>query len=168
LSQVSDTTSFSPLDADSAIEFTPAPSRPSAGAMDHSRLNPRMSVLETEQGSAPMPVSPIEATGFGVHGLAGDGVGRYGAAGLPDATANADGTLTLLRGYQAGPGNIRMAYAEIRLIYECWERNTSKSAGRPTQFRLSRWVIARRCSSRRAASRRPCRLRGMASRSYLF
>jgi hypothetical protein len=37
---------------------------------------------------------------FGVHALAGNGVGRYGSAGLPDATVNADGTLALLRSYQ--------------------------------------------------------------------
>jgi hypothetical protein len=37
---------------------------------------------------------------FGVHALAGNGVGRYGTAGLPDATVNADGTLALLRSYQ--------------------------------------------------------------------
>ena len=38
---------------------------------------------------------------FGVHGLFGDGIGRYGSVGLPDATARPDGTLTLLRNYQA-------------------------------------------------------------------
>lgn len=38
---------------------------------------------------------------LGVHGLAGDGVGRYGTASLPDATVNPDGTLALLRSYQA-------------------------------------------------------------------
>ncbi len=37
---------------------------------------------------------------FGLHALAGNGVGRYGTAGLPDATVNADGTLALLRSYQ--------------------------------------------------------------------
>ncbi len=34
---------------------------------------------------------------FGVKGLAGDGVGRYGAAQLADATARPDGTLALIR-----------------------------------------------------------------------
>ncbi len=38
---------------------------------------------------------------FGLHALYGNGVGRYGAAGLPDATVNADGTLAPLRSYQA-------------------------------------------------------------------
>jgi len=38
---------------------------------------------------------------LGVHVLGGNGVGRYGTAGLPDATVNADGTLALLRSYQA-------------------------------------------------------------------
>lgn len=33
----------------------------------------------------------------GVHGFGGSGVGRYGSGGLPDASANADGTLDLVR-----------------------------------------------------------------------
>jgi TolA-binding protein len=37
---------------------------------------------------------------FGLHALYGNGVGRYSASGLPDATVNADGTLALLRSYQ--------------------------------------------------------------------
>jgi len=37
---------------------------------------------------------------FGVHFLGGNGVGRYGTGGLPDATVHADGTLALLRSYQ--------------------------------------------------------------------
>jgi hypothetical protein len=37
----------------------------------------------------------------GVHVLGGDGIGRYGTAGLPDSTVRPDGTLALLRNYQA-------------------------------------------------------------------
>jgi hypothetical protein len=37
---------------------------------------------------------------FGLHALYGNGVGRYGTTGLPDATVNADGTLAPLRSYQ--------------------------------------------------------------------
>lgn len=37
---------------------------------------------------------------LGVHVLGGNGVGRYGTSGLPDATVHADGTLALLRSYQ--------------------------------------------------------------------
>ncbi len=37
---------------------------------------------------------------IGFHALTGEGIGRYGSGGLPDATANADGTLALLRSYQ--------------------------------------------------------------------
>jgi hypothetical protein len=37
---------------------------------------------------------------FGLHFLGGDGMGRYGAASLPDATVNPDGTLALLKSYQ--------------------------------------------------------------------
>lgn len=37
----------------------------------------------------------------GIHVLGGDGIGRYGTAGLPDSTVRPDGTLALLRNYQA-------------------------------------------------------------------
>jgi hypothetical protein len=37
---------------------------------------------------------------FGLHALYGNGIGRYGTTGLPDATVNADGTLAPLRSYQ--------------------------------------------------------------------
>jgi hypothetical protein len=37
----------------------------------------------------------------GLHFLGGDGIGRYGTAGLPDATARPDGSLALIRGGQA-------------------------------------------------------------------
>src|ERR1700683_357421 len=37
----------------------------------------------------------------GVHFLGGSGIGRYGTAGLPDSTVRPDGTLALLRSYQA-------------------------------------------------------------------
>ena len=37
---------------------------------------------------------------FGLHALGGNGVGRYGTSGLPDATVNPNGTLAPLRSYQ--------------------------------------------------------------------
>jgi hypothetical protein len=37
---------------------------------------------------------------FGLHFLGGDGMGRYGAASLPDVTVNPDGTLAMLKSYQ--------------------------------------------------------------------
>jgi len=37
---------------------------------------------------------------FGLHFFGGNGVGRYGTGGLPDATVHPDGTLALLRSYQ--------------------------------------------------------------------
>ena len=36
----------------------------------------------------------------GLHFLGGDGVGRYGTSGLPDATVRPDGTLSLIHSYQ--------------------------------------------------------------------
>lgn len=38
---------------------------------------------------------------IGIHGLIGDGVGRYGTSSLPDATIRPDGTLSLIHSYQA-------------------------------------------------------------------
>jgi hypothetical protein len=38
---------------------------------------------------------------LGFHFFAGNGVGRYGAAGLPDATFRPDGTIALLKNYQS-------------------------------------------------------------------
>ncbi len=38
---------------------------------------------------------------IGAHFLTGQGVGRYGTGGLPDATVNPDGKLALIRSYQA-------------------------------------------------------------------
>ncbi|MGA3090839.1 MAG: DUF4200 domain-containing protein [Terriglobales bacterium] len=37
---------------------------------------------------------------FGLHALYGNGIGRYGTSGLPDATVNPNGTLAALRSYQ--------------------------------------------------------------------
>jgi len=37
---------------------------------------------------------------FGLHALAGEGIGRYGTGGLPDAAVYNDGTLNLVRSYQ--------------------------------------------------------------------
>ncbi|MGO9085401.1 MAG: hypothetical protein ACLQBK_09260 [Candidatus Sulfotelmatobacter sp.] len=37
---------------------------------------------------------------FGLHGFGGSGIGRYGSAGLADASVHANGTLDLIRNYQ--------------------------------------------------------------------
>jgi hypothetical protein len=37
---------------------------------------------------------------FGIHGMAGDGIGRYGTSTLPDASVHGNGTLDLVRSYQ--------------------------------------------------------------------
>jgi hypothetical protein len=41
-----------------------------------------------------------ERIDFGLHALGGSGIGRYGSAGLADASARADGTLDLIRSFQ--------------------------------------------------------------------
>jgi len=47
----------------------------------------------------------VKQLDVGLHFLGGNGVGRYGSGGLPDATVHPDGTLALLRSYQ-GLGTI--------------------------------------------------------------
>ena len=37
---------------------------------------------------------------FGLHGMGGNGIGRYGTGGLSDASVHADGSLDLIRSYQ--------------------------------------------------------------------
>jgi hypothetical protein len=44
---------------------------------------------------------------FGLHGLAGNGMGRYGSAGLPDAAVRGNGELALIRSYQ-GLGTLEL------------------------------------------------------------
>jgi hypothetical protein len=53
---------------------------------------------------------------LGGHFLGGDGIGRYGAAGLPDATVRPDGTLAMLRSYQ-GLGTLEFHYPKIDIYF---------------------------------------------------
>ena len=53
---------------------------------------------------------------FGIHGFGGDGVGRYGASGLPDATVRQDGTLALLHAYQ-GLGTFEIHYPKVDVYF---------------------------------------------------
>ena len=52
-------------------------------------------------GGANARITLFKQLDIGAHGFFGNGIGRYGTTGLPDATVNADGTLALLRSYQA-------------------------------------------------------------------
>jgi hypothetical protein len=49
---------------------------------------------------------------FGLHAMYGNGLGRYAASGLPDATVNPNGTLALLRTYQ-GLATLEFHYPKI-------------------------------------------------------
>ena len=46
-------------------------------------------------------ISIAKKLDVGLHVLGGDGIGRYGTAGLPDSTVRPDGTMALIRSYQA-------------------------------------------------------------------
>ena len=53
---------------------------------------------------------------FGLHGLFGNGLGRYAASGLPDATIKPDGTLAPLRTYQ-GLATLEFHYPKIDIYF---------------------------------------------------
>jgi hypothetical protein len=46
-------------------------------------------------------ISIAKKLDVGIHVLGGDGIGRYGSGSLPDTTVRPDGTLALIRNYQA-------------------------------------------------------------------
>jgi hypothetical protein len=66
---------------------------PSLGAFNNSRTGGGVGV------NARVPLLSKKVV-VGFHFLGGDGIGRYGTAGLPDTTVRPDGTLALLRNYQ--------------------------------------------------------------------
>lgn len=65
---------------------------PTSGAFNNSKVGGGVG------GNARVPLG--HHFDFGIHFLWGDGIGRYGTAGLPDETARPDGTLALIRSYQ--------------------------------------------------------------------
>jgi hypothetical protein len=67
---------------------------PTSGAFNNSRTGGGIGA----NGRVHLFNNKIEA---GIHVLGGDGIGRYGTSGLPDSTVRPDGTLALLRNYQA-------------------------------------------------------------------
>jgi hypothetical protein len=67
---------------------------PTGGAFNDSRTGGGIGA----NGRVHLLNNKIEA---GIHVLGGNGIGRYGTAGLPDSTVRPDGTLALLRNYQA-------------------------------------------------------------------
>ncbi len=69
---------------------------------------------------------------IGAHFLGGDGIGRYGASGLPDATIRPAGTLALLRSYQS-LGTLEFHYPKADIYFnfgnEYIGRDTSLNGG---------------------------------------
>ena len=57
---------------------------------------------------------------FGLHALVGNGLGRYAASGLSDATVNPDGTLAPLRTYQ-GLATLEFHYPKIDVYFNAGE-----------------------------------------------
>jgi hypothetical protein len=67
---------------------------PTGGAFNNSRTGGGIGA----NGRVHLFNNKVEA---GIHVLGGNGIGRYGTSGLPDSTVRPDGTLALLRNYQA-------------------------------------------------------------------
>src|SRR5215471_5452237 len=63
----------------------------------------------------------------GVHGFGGSGVGRYGSGGLPDASANADGTLDLIRNLQ-GLATLEWHGPKLDLYFNAGAEYASRAA----------------------------------------
>lgn len=70
-----------------------------------------------------------------LHGLFGNGLGRYSASGLPDATLNPDGTLAPLRTYQ-GLATLEFHYPKFDIYFNAGEdyvaRHYSMDTNNPT------------------------------------
>jgi len=66
---------------------------------------------------------------LGVHFLDGQGIGRYGSAGLPDASVHANGTFDLVRSYQ-GLGTIEIHAKK----YDLYFNGGAEYAGRAASF----------------------------------
>jgi len=66
---------------------------------------------------------------FGLHGLGGSGIGRYGSAGLPDTAVHSDGTLYLVKDLQ-GNSTLEFHYPKFDIYF-----NTgAEYAGRAASF----------------------------------
>jgi hypothetical protein len=64
---------------------------------------------------------------FGLHGLIGSGVGRYGTGGLPDASIRNDGTYDLVRSYQ-GLGTLEWHGPKLDVYFNAGAEYASRAA----------------------------------------
>lgn len=64
---------------------------------------------------------------LGIHFLAGSGVGRYGTAGLPDATVRPGGTLALVRSYQS-LGTVEFHYPKFDVYFNVGSEYAARTA----------------------------------------
>jgi len=65
---------------------------------------------------------------FGLHGLTGRGIGRYGTAGLPDSAVHADGTLDLVRSWQ-GLGTLEWHGPKLDIYFNAGAEYAGRAAG---------------------------------------
>jgi hypothetical protein len=64
---------------------------------------------------------------FGLHALAGDGVGRYGTGGLADASVHPNGTLDLIRSYQ-GLSTLEFHYPKFDVYFNAGAEYAGRAA----------------------------------------
>ena len=92
----------------------------------------------------------------GLHFLGGDGIGRYGAGGLPDATIRANGTLAMLRSYQ-GLGTLEFHYPKMDVYFNVGTEYVGRDVSWPPA--ADRWSVTALLSPTiPAVSTRPCRV----------
>jgi len=65
---------------------------------------------------------------FGLHGLTGRGIGRYGTGTLPDSAVNADGSLDLIRSYQ-GLGTLEWHGPKLDVYLNAGAEYAGRAAG---------------------------------------
>jgi hypothetical protein len=64
---------------------------------------------------------------FGLHGLGGSGIGRYGTGGLADTSIHANGTLDLIRSYQ-GLGTLEWHGPKLDIYFNAGAEYASRAA----------------------------------------
>jgi hypothetical protein len=87
------------------LPYTPPTAIPSTACALTGSTNPASGAFNSSEVGGGIGangrVSIAKKVDFGIHVLGGDGIGRYGTAQLSDATVHPDGTLALLRSWQA-------------------------------------------------------------------
>ena len=92
---------------------------------------------------------------FGLHALYGNGLGRYSASGLPDATVRPDGTLAPLRSYQ-GLATLEFHYPRLDVYFNGGEDYSGRRYQTDPSHLARSWGTVRRPTATPDATPKPC------------